>query len=305
MKAIGFGGYKQVCFDRVSIRIVKEDGARVAGLEAGEYHGIEELPTKAAQRLQGHPRIDVIRQDNFGIPIAVPNLKKPPTDNLLIRKAIQAALDMKAIMEVATDGAYSLQPGFQYPGTPFYTDAGKQYYNQANPALARRYMAEAGYKGEELIVMTNNDYSYMYNAAMIMSAQLRAVGFRTRLEVTDWPTTRTIRANQPDKWSFYFTGWGTGPALGPRSAVSDMMFPFNMANLPAEDPVMKKHWDDMANLPSEAERKEAFARMQEHLYAQAYQFKFGDMHRYQANLKTMKGFVPHRIPRLWNVWLER
>jgi len=78
-----------------------------------------------------------------------------------------------------------------------------------------------------------------------------------------------------------------------------------MANLPAEDPVMKKHWDDMVNLPSEAERKEAFARMQEHLYAQAYQFKFGDMHRYQANLKTMKGFVPHRIPRLWNVWLER
>lgn len=304
-KASGFGGYKQVCFDRVSIRIVKEDGARVAGLEAGEYHGIEELPTKAAQRLQGHPRIDVIRQDNFGIPIAVPNLKKPPTDNLLIRKAIQAALDMKAIMEVATDGAYTLQPGFQYPGTPFYTDAGKQFYNQANPELAKKYMAEAGYKGEELIVMTNNDYSYMYNAAMILSAQLRAVGFRTRLEVTDWPTTRTIRANQPDKWSFYFTGWGTGPALGPRAAISDMMFPFNMANLPAEDPVMRKHWDDMVNLPTDAERLAAFARMQEHLYAQAYQFKFGDMHRFQANLKTMKGFVPHRIPRLWNVWLER
>ena len=31
---------------------------------------------------------------------------------------------------------------------------------------------------------------------------------------------------------------------------------------------------------------------------------FGDLIRKQATLANVKGFVPYRIPRLWNVWVE-
>ena len=55
---------------------------------------------------------------NFWIQIAMPNISAPPTDNLKFRQAIQAALDMDEIMDAATDGAYRLNVGFQYPGQP-------------------------------------------------------------------------------------------------------------------------------------------------------------------------------------------
>src|SRR5690606_18588520 len=154
--------------------------------------------------------VQVLRQENFTIPIMVPNAQKAPTDNLLVRKAMQAALNMEDIMEVATDGAYTLQPGFQYPGNPSYVEAGKEYYNIADPEKAKALLKEAGYNGEEVIIMTNTDYAYMYNAALMVDEQLKAIGMNTKRFVTDWPTTREVRTKRPDEWNFYFTGWGTG-----------------------------------------------------------------------------------------------
>ena len=43
----GFGGYKVACVDTITYRIVTEPGARVAGLETGEFKIVEDIPTKA------------------------------------------------------------------------------------------------------------------------------------------------------------------------------------------------------------------------------------------------------------------
>ena len=82
----------------------------------------------------------------------------PPTDNLNFRKAVQAVLDMDEIMDAATDGNYSLNVGFQYPNQADYTDAGKETYNIKDPAKAKQYLAQSGYKGEPVVLLTNKDY---------------------------------------------------------------------------------------------------------------------------------------------------
>jgi peptide/nickel transport system substrate-binding protein len=58
---------------------------------------------------------------------------------------VQAVLDMDDIMEAATDGAYSLNIGFQYPGQAYYTDVGKETYNQKDSAKAKQLLAQSGY----------------------------------------------------------------------------------------------------------------------------------------------------------------
>ena len=87
----GFGGYKQACFDTVVFRIVTEPGARVAGLKTGELQGVEDLPTKSLEDLKKDKNVTVVPLPNWWIQIAVPSISAPPTDNLLVRKAIQAA----------------------------------------------------------------------------------------------------------------------------------------------------------------------------------------------------------------------
>ena len=119
----------------------------------------------------------------------MPNISAPPTDNLMFRKAVQAALDMDEIMDAATDGNYRLNVGFQYPNQPSYTDAGKETYNIKDPAKAKEYLQQAGYKGEPVVLLTNKDYTSMYNAALVMAEQLKAVGINAQLKVVDWPTS--------------------------------------------------------------------------------------------------------------------
>ena len=143
----GFGGYKQACFDTVTFRIVTEPGARVAGLRTGELQGVEDVPAKSVADLKNDKNITILPLKNWWIQIANPNISNPPTDKLLVRKAIQAALDMDEIMDAASDGNYQLNVGFQYPNQPDYTDAGKETYNLHNPELAKKYLAEAGYQG--------------------------------------------------------------------------------------------------------------------------------------------------------------
>ncbi len=303
----GFGGYKQACLDSVTLRIVTEPSARVAGLRTGELQGIEDVPATTVKDLGRDSNITLLPLPNWWIQITLPNVQKPPTDNLQFRQAVQAALDMDEIMDAATDGNYKLNVGFQYPGRPGYTDAGKATYNQHDTAKAKALLAQSGYKGEPVVILTNKDYTSMYNAAVVQAEQMKAVGINAQLQVVDWPTSIQMYLRGDTGWNYAHTGWGTQPALG---ALSVMAFfaPPNAAYRPAagkDDPDVVALWNGMNNLPDAAARQEAFVKLQAMVLDRALAVPFGSLTKVQAVRTTVKGFVPFRIPRFSNVWLEQ
>ena len=300
----GFGGYKQACFDQVTFRIVTEGGARVAGLETGELNAVEDVPTTSMARLKTNKDVKLLPLPNWWIQIATGNASQPPTDNVKVRQAIQAVLDMDEIMEAATDGNYKLNFGFAYPNQPDYVTTGKDTYNQKDPAKAKKLLAEAGYKGEPVVLLTNKDYSSMYNAALVVQQELKAVGINAEIKVVDWPTSVQMGQKADGGWNLFFTGWGTQPALG---ALATMAFlaPPNALYMPKDgkdDPEVLAAWRDMNNLPTKDERRAAFGRMQQVLLEKAYVFPFGSLTKVQATRANVEGWVPFRIPRVSNVW---
>lgn len=303
----GFGGYKVACFDTVTFRIVTEPGARVAGLQTGELQGSEDVPATAVADLKDDKNITILPLKNWWIQIANPNTANPPTDNLLVRKAIQAALDMDEIMDAASDGNYQLNVGFQYPNQPDYTDAGKETYNQHNPELAKKYLAQAGYQGEPVVLLTNKDYPPMYNSALVMQQELQAVGINAQMKVVDWPTSVQMSLNTTEGWNFHFTGWGTQPALGALATMQFLVEP-NASYKPKDgkdDPDVLAAWNDMNTLPTVEGRQNAFATMQRLVLERVYAIPFGSFTKVQAVRSNVKGFVPFRIPRMANVWFDR
>jgi peptide/nickel transport system substrate-binding protein len=303
----GFGGYKQACFDTVTFRIVTEGQARVAGLQTGELQGVEDVPSKSLPDVKKNAKITILPLNNWWIQITYPNVSAAPTDNLMFRKAVQAALDMDEIMDADSDGNYKLNVGFQYPNQADYSDAGKETYNLHDAALAKKYLAQSGYKGEPVILLTDKDYAPMYNSALVMQQELQAIGIKAELKVTDWPTSVQLSQKPDTGWNFFFTGWGTQPALG---ALATMQFLVNpgAAYMPKDgkdDPDMLAAWNDMNNLPTAAGRQAAFARMQKVTLDNVYAIPFGSFTKVQAVRSDVKGFVPFRIPRVANVWFEQ
>ena len=303
----GFGGYKQACLDSVTIRIVTEPGARVAGLRTGELQGVEDVPANSAPELKGNKDVVLLPLPNWWIQIALPNTSKPPTDNMYFRQAVQAALNMDDIMDAATDGNYKLNVGFQYPGRPGYTDAGKATYNQHDPAKAKALLAQAGYKGEPVVILTNKDYSSMYNAAVVQAEQMKAVGINAQLQVVDWPTSIATYLRGDTGWNFFHTGWGTQPALGALSTMAFFAPPVAAYRPPPgkDDPDVVKLWTDMNTLPTAEARQDAFVKLQALTLDRVYAVPFGSLTKIQAVRASVKGFVPFRIPRFSNVWIEQ
>ena len=302
----GMGGYKQACFDTVTFRVVTEPSARFAGLRAGAFHGVEDLPVKSVPDLEQDKNVHILPLKNWWIQIANPNTSNPPTDKLLVRKAIQAALDMDEIMDAASDGNYQLNIGFQYPNQQDYTDAGKETYNLHNAELAKKYLAEADYQGEPVVLLTNQDYPPMYNAALAVQQQLQAVGINAQMKVVDWPTSIQMALNTTEGWNFLFTAWGTQPALGGLAAMQLLVQPNATYKPPGgkDDPDLVAAWNDMNMQPTADGRQKAFALMQSLVLERVYALPFGAFNKVQAVRSNVEGFVPFRIPRMANVWFN-
>jgi peptide/nickel transport system substrate-binding protein len=215
---------------------------------------------------------------------------------------------MDEIMEAATDGAYNTNFGFQTRNRKVYSDSGKEFFNLKDPDKAKELLKEAGYNGEELVLLTNKDYTSMYNAALVMQAQLQAIGMNVRLEVEDWPATIATRDKQPDAWNYHFTGWGTNTSLGYLAVFKFLAKPrpiYNFAHPDDTDPVFDAAYHDMLNLPTFEERAKAFARAQYEVMANGLALPFGWLTKNQATRSNVHNFVPFRIPRMYNVWMEK
>lgn len=300
----GFGGYKQACFDTVTFRIVPEPGARVAGLRTGELQGVEDIPTKSVADLKTIKEITLVPLQNWWIQMAVPNTSNPPTDNLAFRKAVQAVLDMDEIMDAATDGNYRLNIGLQYPNQPAYTDAGKETYNQHDAVLAKKYLAESGYKGEPVVLLTNKDYASMYNAALVMAEQLKAIGIKAELKVVDWPTSTQMAKTSRDGWNYTYTGWGSETAVGALGIMQDLIPPSMqfMPKDPAGDADINAAYVEMTQKLDPKDRQAAWVRAQRTALERAYVLPFGALTKMQGVRSNVQGFTPFRIPRMSNVW---
>ena len=303
---IGFGGYKQACVDTVTFRMMSESGARIAALETGEVHGVEDVPTVAQKRLAANPNVKLGRLENFWLHITYPNFSQPPTDNVKVRQAIQAAMDMEEIMEASSDGAYKLSHALQFPGSNYYSDAGKELYNQKNKDKARRLLQEGGYKGEKVVLLTNREYTNMYNASVVMQEQLKAVGINAELLILDWPAALDKSMKETVGWNFFYTGWITVTASGGAQSLRFLGDPTNV-HKPKDnksDPLFMQHWADVSKGKTLEERKAAFAKAQQRVYEEVMAIPFGIMPKVQATRANVENYKPYFMPRIANVWIR-
>ena len=303
----GLGGYKQACVDTVNFRMIVEPQARVAALETGEVHGVEDIPRPAQKRLANNSNIKFQPLENFWLHVSYPNLSFPPTDNLKFRQAVQAALDMDDIMEASSDGYYKLGHALQFSGSPYYTDAGKEHYNQKNVAKAKQLLAESGYKGEKLILLTNKDYTSMYNGSLVMAEQLKAVGINAELLIHDWPAALAKSQQENQGWNYFFTGWTSVIGQGGLPSLRNLTDPNNV-HKPKDnksDTVLMENWNAGLRAKTLEERKGFFAKSQQRIFDQALALPFGLIPKVAAVRSNVDGFQNFFTIRAWNVSIKK
>jgi peptide/nickel transport system substrate-binding protein len=293
--ANGLAGKKLPLVDDVYFDIVSDPSTRLAGLQTGKYDIIFEVPHDNYEQLKADSNIETYT-NHYGNLVLIYNKIQGLMADTKMRKAINAALDNEKIMlgAVNNDALYSLTSGYMHPEMKTWgTDAGNEYYNQKDPEKARR-LAEAGYNGEEIRLMATRDYSYMYNAAVVATEQLKQAGFNVKLEIYDWPTLLT-RRDDPSKWEMFVTSAST---VGTPSQLLQLSSSYAGG---IENEKVSSMLKAIETSSSPEEARELWVELQEYAWKEYVPVtKFGDFSNVFATTDNVEGFSTFSGPIFWN-----
>ncbi|RJQ53076.1 MAG: ABC transporter substrate-binding protein [Desulfobacteraceae bacterium] len=297
----GYAGKKGAYLDEINFVPVTEPGARVAGLEAGDYDFADFLPGTNVPDLKAEPRLAVKPLMPFTWPVMYFNFKRIFKD-IKMRQAVQAGLDLESIMIAGSEGEGSgrLDPGLYFKEQVWHSDIGKQYYNQNDKEKARRLMKDAGYKGEEIIVVTNTSYEYMYKSAIVVEQELKEMGFNVKLVVLDWPGALALRKDL-SKWDMFFSSH----SIRFDPFINNFYFLPETTFFAYDNPEMAKWIRKGMDSVRFEERKEAYDQIQRIFYEDAVMIKLYDLGIWQGWQKHVKGYEPWYMLQFLNTWVEK
>ena len=198
----GITGRKTVYVDSVEFHIIKDSSTRMAGVQTGEYDIALRMPFDNYDQLMDTENLETYSSFDNGTINVVYNKKEGILTNPEIRKALNTGLDANSIMlgAVGNEDLYRLSPSYMsLDQVDWATDTGKEAYNLGDKDESEKMLKEAGYDGEELVLISTRDYDHQYNAAVVLKEQLEQIGVKVKLEIYDWPTLLDKRTN-PDNW---------------------------------------------------------------------------------------------------------
>lgn len=188
---------------QLEFRPVPEGSARVIELQTGNADVVTHIPPESADEIRRGGKADLqVVPSSFQVFFEL-NVAKPPFNDVRMRKAVNLAIDRKAIVEKVLNG-YGKVPESPMPAGVQSRRAFAAY--PFDPAQARKLIKEAFPNGfNETIVMWTSSGRYVKDKAVAEAVQgyLNDVGLKTEFKVWEWATyQKTLYAAKP--------GQGTG-----------------------------------------------------------------------------------------------
>jgi peptide/nickel transport system substrate-binding protein len=195
--------------ETVTFRFVPEDASRLVMLETGEAHAIMRVPPKDVPRLQGDPKIQVVKEDSVRVIYIGFNTQAPPFNDRRVRQALNYAINKQAIVDTILAGAGSVSTAPIVPAVFGYHTVGPYPYD---PARARQLLAEAGFPQGFKATLHHPTGRYMMDVTIIEAIQgmLREVGVEVELVTMEWAAYLAfLRVPPADaKHQMFMLGWG-------------------------------------------------------------------------------------------------
>lgn len=143
-----------VSLEKLTFRFILDSATALTAYESGEVDGIRSIPTADYARLKA-AGAGIQTVPNYGTVYYNINCAKAPYDNVLVRKALNLAIDRQAlidnVVQLNATPAYSfLAPGYSVGGMDI--TKGRETFDlsaTANVEAAQKALADAGYPGGE------------------------------------------------------------------------------------------------------------------------------------------------------------
>ncbi|MGM8214903.1 glutathione ABC transporter substrate-binding protein [Bacillaceae bacterium W0354] len=191
--------------DKITFKVVKERSTRIAELESGTSHIIDNIGPDNVERLEANDDVSVHYQDSVSLNYIGFNGKKEPFDNKLVRQAVSWAIDGNVIVEGILSG-YGLAAKGPLAPDVFGYDPDVEGIGY-DVDKAKELLAEAGYEdGFSTTIWTNDNPDRRYIAEYVQQA-LKELNIKVEIEELEWGAYLEKTAN--GEHDMFILGWST------------------------------------------------------------------------------------------------
>lgn len=170
---------------QVKFKFIADPAAAYAAIKTHEIDAFPDYPApENLAQLRADPALEVITAPSEGEVILGVNNRKGPLADVRVRRALQYALDRRAIIDGAMDG-YGTPIGSHFPPqNAAYVDLTGLYPHDV--ARAKALLAQAGYANGLDLTLKLPPPNYARRSGEIVAAQLARVGVRVKIENIEW-----------------------------------------------------------------------------------------------------------------------
>ncbi|MEA2737626.1 MAG: peptide/nickel transport system substrate-binding protein [Acetobacteraceae bacterium] len=306
----GLSGGKTVRVDRVDFVSMPDQATRVAALQTGELDLLEVVPFDFIDVLRKDPGVTVMLQQGIQQMMDVIGINhlQPPFNNVLMRRALQAAVGQADVM-----AAYGL-PKSMYqtqclsiymcdaPGT---TDAGTEVYKSAGIERAKALLKEASYNNEKVVFLHAATSALLDPVGLVVADQMRRAGFNVDFRTSDYATVAERRRSRAPVegggWSVAPIVWNGIDLVNP---LSDPTVSNNCTdNYPGWycDPKLTELLRQYSETEDPGQRTQLEAQIQAEFHSNVNLVLAGQFSAPMAYRSDLKGVVPFGFPVFWNM----
>ena len=213
-------------WQKVTLKLITNNAARVAAMLAGDVHIIEAVPSVDYAKLKTNGNVAIwqvtsnrviyLHVDSFRdqTPMATDKqgalLPKNPLKDARVRKALSKAINRPAIVDRVMEELAIPAGGLLPEG--FFGASAKLKPERFDPEGARKLLAEAGYpNGFGLTIHGPNDrYPNDEKILQAIGPMFSRIGIDTKVVTLPWATFAAQGSNPTYAFSVMLVGWGSG-----------------------------------------------------------------------------------------------
>lgn len=168
------------------VRFVPDGATRATLVQTGEAQIASSIPIPTIPTLEADPNVTVARGPLSRTVALYLNNQKAPLDDVRVRQAIQAAIDVQAIASEVLEGAVTPAIGPFSPTAPWAPEGAQPIARDVDRAKA--LLAEAGIAPGSLTLglWAYHERAELPDVAVAIQAMLQEVGITTQVRVADY-----------------------------------------------------------------------------------------------------------------------
>jgi len=298
----GMTGAKKAEVERLRFLVIPDEAAAKAALLSNGIDLLTDIGVAQLGDLNGQPNVVIEKSIHAGVCAILIQTRDPLLKDVRIRRALALAIDTPELVRGVTNALAKPNNSMIPVVSPYYTAAQAVGFKN-DIAQAKKLLAEAGYTGQPIKMLTNKRYIASYDTAVLAQAFAARAGIKIEIEVLDWAT----QLDRYSKGDYQTQAFVYSPRLDPSLS-------FEMVTGP-KDTQPRKVWDnpevqaklvESMELTDKVKRQAVFDDMHKRMLDEVPLIPLYNGLQFVAANKRVHGLRtwPAEVPRLWNVHLR-